>query len=386
MTSQKLYGILKFLDELDRKLDLQTKLEAVTNALSNLVSQPAQPQHQSALATALAAFEQAAAQLREKITPSQYALVNAMGGEEFFDPSIAEKIKASVQMNAMTPSVARDFVQDLVTRRADFLATIRSVRQNLEKLKITASALEPGSADIAFLIPRDIFDNELGRFAKELTFISRLLQDFSEAVTGKAEHVQLEQLSSSIPTVALAASVPVIGVIAFVVNKFLEAWERIEKIRKIRAELTEIGMKGAALDQLTEQITTTVDEVVEEATEVVLLKYEGSADRKNELTNAIRQDTHRLFGQIERGLTVEFRAEPQEDGEIEQQKTLTDISDLAHAMHFPKIAQEPMLLKGGDILEGEIHSVKHAKKTTAHKTIVSKKGVQKDGGGAEPKE
>ena len=48
MTAQKLYEILKFLETLDKQLELQTRLEAVTNSLSNLVSQPAQPPHQSA--------------------------------------------------------------------------------------------------------------------------------------------------------------------------------------------------------------------------------------------------------------------------------------------------------------------------------------------------
>jgi hypothetical protein len=383
MTSQKLYEILTFLDALDRKLDFQTKLEAVKTSLTNLVNQPAQPQYQSALASALAAFEQAAAQLGELIASSQYAVVEGMGGEDFFDSSIAEKIKNSVQMNAMTPSVAKDFVEQLATRRAEFLTTVRSARLSLEKLKITASALEPGSADLAFLIPRDIFDNELAQFAKELIFISRLLQDFSEALTGKAEHVQLEQLSSSIPTVALAASVPVIGVIAVVVNKFLEAWEKIERIRKIRAELTEIGMRKAALDEIEETITTTVDEVVEASVELVLVKYQGAPERRNELANGIRQDTRRLFGQIERGLKVEFRAEPKKDGDAEDRKALTDICDLARVMQFPQVAPEPMLLKGGEILEGDIQGVKQSKKTTTHKTTVSKKGAPKDGGGTE---
>jgi len=49
MTSQKLYESLKFIDALDRKLELQPKLEAVKSSLANLVSQPAQPQFQSAL-------------------------------------------------------------------------------------------------------------------------------------------------------------------------------------------------------------------------------------------------------------------------------------------------------------------------------------------------
>jgi hypothetical protein len=92
-------------------------------------------------------------------------MIEAMGGAEFFDPSIAETVKESVQKNAMTPSVARDFVQELAARRAAFLTTVRNAWQNLEKLKITASALTPGSADLALLIPPNIFANELAQFA-----------------------------------------------------------------------------------------------------------------------------------------------------------------------------------------------------------------------------
>jgi len=313
--------------------------------------------------------------LGELLTPSQRETVGALGGAEFFDPDIADKVKSTVQKNAMTPSVAQGFVETLATGREKYLSTVRNARKSLEQLGITASTLQPGAADLAFLIPRTIFDNELAPFAKELTFISRLLQDFSEALTGKAEQAQLEQLSSSTPTIALLASVPVIGAIAFVVNKFLEAWEKIEKIRKIRAEITEIGMKGAAVNELTEQITTTVDEVVEEATEYVLVKYEGS--RRNELANAIRQDTRRLFGQIERGLTIEFRAEPPKTGDTQEQKGLKDISDLARVMQFPQVPQEPMLLTNGEVIDGEIQAVKQSKKTTT-KTTTSKKGAQKE--------
>lgn len=88
-----LYEILVRLDVLDDKLKLQTSLDAVSSALTNLVNQPAAPQHQSALASALAALDQAAARLSESLTPSQYAVINSMGGGDFFDPSIAEKGK-----------------------------------------------------------------------------------------------------------------------------------------------------------------------------------------------------------------------------------------------------------------------------------------------------
>ena len=315
-------------------------------------------------------------------------MIKQMGGDDFFDPMIADKVNTSIQLNAMTPSVARDFVQDLATKRSSFLSTVRAGKDNLQALGIRQSTLSPDSADIAFLIPREIFKNHLGDFAKELNFISRLIQHFAEAITGETRPVELEQLSSSIPTVAILTDVAVIGAIATVVNKFLEAWEKIERIRKMRTELAEIGLKGIAIAELTEQITTTVDEVVEESTEIVVTKYEGDGGRKSELRNGIRQDTRRLFGQIERGLTIEFRAEPKKGSDGELQKTLQNISDLGRQMEFPQVAKEPMLLGNGEVIEGDVQVAKQVKKTTTHKTTTTsaKKESSKEARAADPKD
>ncbi len=86
MTAEKLYSILKFLDELDKKLGLQTSLEAVRDALINLVSSPAHPPHQSALATALDSLSAAATRLGEAITPSQATVIKELGGRRVFRP------------------------------------------------------------------------------------------------------------------------------------------------------------------------------------------------------------------------------------------------------------------------------------------------------------
>jgi hypothetical protein len=370
MTSQRLYGILKLVDSLDQKLGLQTHLEAIRDALSQLVNSPAQPNLQSALASALSAFGGAVVKMAESLNPSQVAAIAEMGGTEFFDPGLAEKVITSIQTNAMTPSVARGFVQDVATRRAAFLATVRSARQALEELGITESDLKPGAADVAFLIPREIFDNELGPFAKELAFISRLVQDFTEPQTGKADPVILEQLSSSVPTVALIAALPALNMLGIVINKFLDAWKKIEEIRQMRAKLAEMGLTGkAALQELTDEITTTVDTVVEESTVLVMAEYKGN---RGDLENAIRSDVRRLFGQIERGLAVEFRAEPYPDADGQDQRELQQIATVAKVLQFPKIAHEPLLLESKEVLEdatdGNGQVIKHTKKTTTHKT------------------
>jgi hypothetical protein len=379
MTAQKLYGTLKFIDELDTKLRLQTFLEAIRDSLSNLASAPTQPQHQNALADAISQFTTAAAKLGASITPSQAGVIAELGGAEFFDPSIAEKVKASISANPMTPSVVRDFVQDIATRRAAFLANVKSTLQGLQKLNVSEPVLQPGSSDLAFLIPRDLFQNQLGEFAKELTFISRLIQDVSEGVTGNIAPVALEELSSSVPTIALAAGLTVIATLATIVNKFLETWERIEKIRRVRTELIEVGLKGTAVEELDEQITTEVNTVVETSTQLILVNYTGDGGRKHELATALTQNTRRLFGQIERGLTIEFRAEPKPNAAEEDRNALDTIADLGQTMQFPSISNEPVLLESGEILEGDIRAVKHVKKTTTQKTTVTKKETHKDG-------
>lgn len=111
-----------------------------------------------------------------------------------------------------------------------------------------------------------------------------------------------------------------------------------------------------------------VDEVVEESTKIVLIKYPGEASRKHELENAVGQDIRRLFGQIERGLTIEFRAEPKPDAEPEEKAALDTVIDFSRKIQFPIVAPEPMLLAPKEILEGEIEGINISKKTVTHKT------------------
>ena len=151
MTIEKFYETLSFFVNLDDRLRFQADLEVIRDTLNNLVSAPAQPQHQSALANALAAFSAAALELRGAVAPSQFSSIADVGGTEFFDPSIAERVQASVSTNAMTPSVARDFVRDLASRRAEFLTTVRKTLEGLEILGVRGSGLKAGSADLAFL-------------------------------------------------------------------------------------------------------------------------------------------------------------------------------------------------------------------------------------------
>jgi hypothetical protein len=63
------------------------------------------------------------------------------------------------------------------------------------------------------------------------------------------------------------------------------------------------------LTELTEEIMSTVDEVVEESTTQILTHSQLDDGRKNEVRGLIAKDLLRLFGQVEYGL-VRFGYRP----------------------------------------------------------------------------
>lgn len=376
MTTETLHDTLNYIVTADRDFQLQASLQSVSTSLTSLVQTPAQPPVQQALAAAMTALDKATTSLREDLTPSRTEHISELGGGEFFDPGLSNDIRNSIAVNAMTPSVANAYVQDKLTRRAAFLQSVKQTLAGMQELKLSGSAPAAGHADITFVIPRSLFDDELEPFAKELTFISRLIKDVGEAGTGTPEAPVLESLSSSTPTVAILAGVGAIKTIAEAVKAFLEAWKQVQELRDARNKITELGLSGAAIAELDDRITEVVEQVVETTTSTSIESYKGDSGRRNELESSIRQNTRRLFGQVERGLVVQFRAEPSDEDD-DRQDDLEAIATLSRTMEFPAVASSPLLLKATQLIEGDVEKFTT---TTTTKTVTkstSKKAATK---------
>jgi hypothetical protein len=353
MTADKLLQTLKEIVNLDSSLNLQPTVEQIRDALVTLTGSPASAPHQTQLGNALQALQNASDSLRSTLTPSQIDAIASLGGDEFFAPGIAQQVKGVISANAMTPSVAKDFVQSLATRRSEFLKTVQSTLAGLEGLLAHRNERPRLPADISFLVPRQLFGNRLDEFTKELRFINLLIEHFSEAITGTPESPQLETLASSDPTVILNTAISVIGTLASAVAAFLAAWEKIDKMRRMRTELAEMAVSAKALDELTERVNSNIESVVEEvAAKAIAASPLSDTGRKTELHAFIRNDLRKLYIQIERGLVVEFRVDPaQEPDEPQAQTDFKSIESISNTIRFPKALEQPMLLSDGDILD-----------------------------------
>jgi hypothetical protein len=299
--------------------------------------------------------------------------IKEIGGADFFDPAMSENIRSVIGTNAMTPSVARDFVQKLAKERAVFMDVVTSTKDGITQLGVQGNPEEQVPAEMAFLIPRDLFENHLGDFAKELQFINRFVLDFSEAVSGHPEPVDVQRLSSSMPTISLAADLGVMLLIGKIVEKFLDAWKKVEEIREIRERLRKLGMDSeATATELKNKINKTISDVVDETVNETIERSPVESGRKNELRIALRNDTLKLYSQIERGLNVEVRVSTKATPDAEDgdgRAKLEQLRSLSVKLQFPQVAGEPILLPppgddedgNGAALKGEVKKRRKSK-------------------------
>ena len=110
----------------------------------------------------------------------------------------------------MTPTVTQSLVRTTATERAASLSNLNATLAGLQHLGVAPKNLDPGEAEVTIVLPREIFSGQLGKMAKELSFLNRLLRHVSEAVTGTIEPIVVKEISSSEPTFALIGSIGLI--------------------------------------------------------------------------------------------------------------------------------------------------------------------------------
>ena len=157
--------LLEFIDEildLEDSSNVQGSLRDLDGALQNVVNQPQDASQQTNAAKALASLESAIDLLNENLTPAAWEFLVEHNSDWAFSQTLAENISKEMAANGITPAVAKAASEDLTHKRQKLLDHFRGAKTQLEALGFQPLKLEPGTAELGFLIPRDLFQNTLG--------------------------------------------------------------------------------------------------------------------------------------------------------------------------------------------------------------------------------
>jgi hypothetical protein len=207
MNAERLLGLLRVLAERESANGVQSKLQALNNSLQLLSQQPQNASFQQAVSRNLGAWEESLFALHDVLTPAQRKGVIEIGGAKWFELDLIDEIQGVITANTMTPAVAHQQVNKLLSDRQTYLDTLISTRTGLQGLTFEEDSLAIGEAEVGFSLPRGLFDNELDGLADELHEIHKVVDLFSEIATGRVDPIEVRQISTSDPTFFLGLDV-----------------------------------------------------------------------------------------------------------------------------------------------------------------------------------
>ncbi len=352
MNASRLKEIVELLLRRESEHKIQDILSEVNTHLSSLVGTPQEETLQKNFAETLNRLQKSMGDMIATFEPAQITLFAEIGADKYFSSDIPGDIAQSVRDNPITPAVSRDYVGALLGERQTYLDEIDQLRANFEKLGIKVSELEEGTAEIGFLIPRELFQNQFDQFIKQLGVINRIIREFSEIATGSAQEIEVRQISTSDPLIFFGLDIVTIVQIGGAITWSLVTWKLVEEIRKIRAETSKIG--AFTKDDLTffeDKIKKTIEaETKKKVKELLGLTRPKSArtvaEQRNHITSALKT----LLALVERGLKVEIRflpSPPQEGAEEDQEATVqpefAQLKEIVPQLVFPPVEGTPVL-------------------------------------------
>jgi hypothetical protein len=210
MNAERLHAIANVIRD-----DLQTTnaislLQQLSSALQKQINSPQEPTHQTQVAEYLnkltGALEDAPS---NQFPPTWKQALEDLGGAELFGSVLAARIREVFSRNQITAVVAREEIDEITKRLEAFQEAINQIRSGFSKLRIGAEELDPASAELGVLIPREFVDNELDEFPDELDELHGIFSVFSEVATGSRPGFPIRSISSSDLSVFLGVSIPV---------------------------------------------------------------------------------------------------------------------------------------------------------------------------------
>ena len=157
-----------------------------------------------------------------------------------FSSNSVERIEGSLRENPAAPATAVTEQQTISAARDQAFGHLRQFLNTAEALGWAAAETHPWEAEVGFLIPRSLFENEFDGLLSELRYLRRFLAHLSELQGGSMSDVKLSGLSTTDPLFLLGVGYWLAKEVGSLTAWGLDQWKKVEDIRKIRAETAKL--------------------------------------------------------------------------------------------------------------------------------------------------
>jgi hypothetical protein len=353
MNSERLHVVILAIHDDFKRNKIKQLFEAFSQALQQMANQQ-HPSHQQQMAETKKQLDGALVKSpSNNFSPAWRQALEELELSNYVGIGLAAQIDDILNANQMTPAIAQQEVQKVYQQFETKRNALEQVVSGFSIIKIGKEQLNPGECEIGILIPRNVINNELDHFQKELHDISFILDAFHRTVIGQKSSVKLRTISSSDFSVFMDSLPKVAACMAAVVAFLINSYKSLLEIRKLHGELKKQGVPEEGLQGIDTHANSIMKKAVDDAHAMVIERYSIDLDQtqKNELSNHLRISISKLANRIDKGFNIEIRSEPlKQDKKPEEQ---TGSNDQEHLLKIRELAKtlEFLRLEGHSLLQ-----------------------------------
>ena len=353
MNTERLHAIaVAALEDLKSTKTVET-LGQLVDALQNQVNQPQTAQFQQQVSNHLQTLNTALPTAPSNdFSPAWKQALRELGMHDLLGENLQIRIKEIFERNQITAAVALKELQALHKQLTTYKGAFGEIVSGFKQINIGAEELEPGQCEIGVLVPRSAVDNKLGEFAKDLEDLDKILGTFSELTTEKRPGFEIRSVSSSDLSVFLETWPVVAASIAWAVERIVRVYKNVLEIRKLHGELKDQGIPKKDLEGILKNVDSRMKNGIEKLIEDLLKEYYKTKDegRRNELANELRFCLGKIANRIDKGYSIEVRAQPPSEEEgaeekvtAEDRKHIAAILSASKSLEFLRLEGVPIL-------------------------------------------
>lgn len=334
--------------EVDSNAAVTQSLATVGQRLNDLASSPADQPVQLSVTQALANLRSATLAAQRYFSPDELEQLVELTKVPLFSSDALDRIENVLRENPAAPAAALTELNSVSAARDQAFSHLRQFLVTSEALGWSVPEECPWEAEVGFLIPRSLFENEFDGLLGELRYLRRFLAHLSELNDTSMADVKLSSLSTTDPWFVLGVGSVLAIKVGVLTAWGLDQWKKVEEIRKIRAETAKLASFSA--EEVEAIFGNKIREEIErgiEAKTVELVAGVKPKGRQNELSNALRKDLSEFLGRLERGLRVEVRliggSDAQDADEGSEEAAEDTLRTLSSSLVFPQPSQNPVL-------------------------------------------
>ena len=306
----------------------------LVNNLLQLTGEPADADHQKNVVQSRSALlEILKASPSNDYPPSWKNILQGYGLSYYLAENILAAVNKAFEGNDITPQAVYEALQSVQSELVEFHEVTSRILLGFKKLDVETEYLEEGDVEIAYTVPRELYEGSPSKLGKEFREIELLLKPFAEMAIGHAQEFKVRSISSSdfmivlgVAGVSILGAAKVVRLIAAAVLDIIVAYKNVVEIRLMKSKLGNIvgasDQRDAATAALEALVQAKIDTGMAEAAGRLFEKFNAIEDegRANEIRNHVELNMKKIAARIDHGFEIETRMgelpEPKLEGEL----------------------------------------------------------------------